>query len=190
MNGTNLMTSQSESSDLTALPKGSMMAPMETQPNAKVVVHRHPPANPGKCVVCGFGGGDDRVYIDFGFDIDYYGAVYFCSFCMVEVANAVGYVSADQYDRMKIENMKLHDDIRTALDERNGATNALRAYLNGTGAVGAVAESEELPRPKQAVKQSAGKKPSPKPKPSSDVKESGPNDSSADDGDTISLPGF
>ena len=163
------------------------MDPMTTEPNARIVVHNVPPAAPGKCVVCGFGGKDDRVYIDFGFDLDFYGVVYFCSECMTEVANGIGFVSADQYVRMQTENMKLHDQLRTALDERDGATHALRAYLNGGSAVGAAAESAELPKKSEPSKRPASKKPSPKPAVSSDAKESGPDDSSSDDGIVISL---
>jgi len=163
------------------------MDSMTTQPNARIVTHNVPPAAPGKCVVCGFGGRDDRVYIDFGFDIDYYGVVYFCSECMTEVAAAVGYIKQDKYDRIQIENLKLEDKLRTALDERNGATDALRAYLNGGTAVGARAESEELPKADSPNKRPANKKPRPKSTISSDAKEPRPNDDGSNDGDTISL---
>lgn len=44
-----------------------------------------PAAAPGKCAVCG---AVDRPVIDFGFDVDYYGAVYICVECM-KAANTV-----------------------------------------------------------------------------------------------------
>jgi len=160
-----------------------------TEPNGKVQVHRVPPAAPGKCVVCGFSGDveDSRLFIDFGFDIDYYGVVYFCSLCMTEVANAIGFVSIDQYTKIQTLNMELVDRVEELTNERDASTNALRAYLNGRPGVGAVLESEELPKRSEAIERPANKKPRPKSTTSSDVKESGPDDSSSGDGDIISL---
>lgn len=44
---------------------------------------------PGKCVVCG---AVDRPVVDFQFSMEYYGVVYFCVFCLAEVATVIGMV--------------------------------------------------------------------------------------------------
>jgi hypothetical protein len=55
-----------------------------------------PVALPGKCIVCGASDNTDgRKYLDFGFEIDFYGVVYFCTHCFSETAKAVGYISPD-----------------------------------------------------------------------------------------------
>lgn len=163
---------------------------METKPNARIISHRVPPAAPGKCVVCGYSGGkdeDDRTFIDFGFDLDYYGVVYFCSSCMVEIANVIGFFSEDQYNKIARENLLLSDSLGTVRRERDAATDALRTYLNGGPAIGAVAESEELPKPVPPSKRPAPKKSGPKSEVSSNVTKQGPNDNGNDDGSIISL---
>lgn len=163
---------------------------METQPNARVISHRVPPAAPGKCVVCGYSGGkdeDERTFIDFGFDLDYYGVVYFCSGCMTEIANVLGFYDHEQWGALVKENLFLADSLETARDERNAATNALRTYLNGNPAVGAVAESEELPKPIPATKRPAPKKSGAKSEPRGNAKQQRSDDSSNDDGDIITL---
>lgn len=53
-----------------------------------------PVAHPGKCIVCG---AVDRACIDFGMDIDDYGAVYFCFDCMREGGLAAGLIHPDVY---------------------------------------------------------------------------------------------
>lgn len=162
---------------------------MEVQPNAKVTVHKVPPAAPGKCVVCGFSGDveESRTFIDFGFDIDYYGVVYFCSDCIVEIVNAIGFVSEDQYQRIANENADLIERMAVLVRERDSATNALRTYLNGHPGIGSASESEELATPVQPIKRDNPKQPRPKSKTISDAKESRSNDSSDNDGDTISI---
>lgn len=62
---------------------------------------------PNKCIVCGGWGGDGRHFIDFGFDIDYYGTVYFCSVCFTEAASNLGYLSPDRYKHVTVMNEEL-----------------------------------------------------------------------------------
>src|SRR5437660_6756205 len=56
---------------------------------------------PGCCIVCGTGKGP---FIDFGFTLDYYGAIYFCfKNCFQEAANAFEYYSPKQHRVLKDE---------------------------------------------------------------------------------------
>jgi hypothetical protein len=68
-----------------------------------------PFANPGKCVVCG---AVDRPCVDFGMDLDEYGAVYFCLDCMREGGLAAGLIHPKEYAKAKL-----------------GAEQSLRSYL-------------------------------------------------------------
>ena len=158
--------------------------------NSRIQVRNNAPALPGKCVVCGTPGDiedPDRTFIDFGFDLDDYGTVYFCSTCMNQIANALGYISDSEWAKLQVRSLELQDEITVLENERNAATNALRTYLNGTGGVGARSESEELPQPVSPIKRTATKKPAPKSAVGSNAKDSGPDDTGDGNGDTISL---
>jgi hypothetical protein len=61
----------------------------------KVQVLPGPVMQPAKCILCG-APGDGRPFIDIGCYLDWYGAVYFCGYCIVEISNKLGYVSPDQ----------------------------------------------------------------------------------------------
>lgn len=50
--------------------------------NSRVRLLDRPLAVPGKCAICG---AVDRKVIDIGFNLDYYGAVYFCVICIKEI---------------------------------------------------------------------------------------------------------
>lgn len=58
---------------------------------------------PGVCALCGSAGGDGRQFVDFGKTMDWYGVVYFCTFCVSEAAKLLGFglksnwISAEQY---------------------------------------------------------------------------------------------
>lgn len=60
-------------------------------PTSRLKILDVPVMAPGKCVLCGSSAGD-RQYIDFGFEFDWYGVVYFCSHCMSEMSAALNFV--------------------------------------------------------------------------------------------------
>lgn len=64
--------------------------------SSKVQILEAPRLNPGVCMLCGTSRNDDRQYIDIGKDIDFIGVIYFCTFCMTEVANALGCLMPEQ----------------------------------------------------------------------------------------------
>lgn len=49
-----------------------------------------PKFKPGKCANCGGTKNDGRKYIDFSLEIDWYGIVYLCTLCLMDVAVAAG----------------------------------------------------------------------------------------------------
>jgi hypothetical protein len=77
------------------------------RPGGRFTISNIAPAAPGKCVVCGSVGGDGRKFVDFGFDIDFYGTVYFCSVCLVECCNCIGWISEQQWHALNESNEQL-----------------------------------------------------------------------------------
>ncbi|MBK6790907.1 MAG: hypothetical protein IPG77_25665 [Betaproteobacteria bacterium] len=60
-----------------------------------------PIAAPAKCAICG---SVSKPVIDFNFNLDWYGAVYFCVECMQAAARAIGLVSIKEYTALAQEN--------------------------------------------------------------------------------------
>lgn len=85
-----------------------------------------PICQPGKCIVCGAVEGK---FVDFGFEIDFYGVVYFCSHCVAEVSAAIGFLPVDRFSELeerlqeqinKSEELKSENsELRNALDSLN-----------------------------------------------------------------------
>jgi hypothetical protein len=62
-----------------------------------------PSVLPNKCAVCGYsnsGSSADRQYVDFGLSIDWYGAVYFCTACMTNIAEVLGYITPEKAEEL------------------------------------------------------------------------------------------
>lgn len=49
-----------------------------------------PDVKPHKCANCGSTKIDDRKYVDFGLEVDWYGAVMLCTHCLKDIANTAG----------------------------------------------------------------------------------------------------
>jgi len=49
-----------------------------------------PDVSPGKCGNCGASKNDGRRYIDIGLQIEWYGAMYLCGSCLLDIANTMG----------------------------------------------------------------------------------------------------
>lgn len=86
---------------------------------------------PGQCCLCGSAGDNKRKFIDFGKQLDWYGAVYFCTICIAEVALASGFLPVVEFD-------KLHDTYRELLIKYNSlktehetVDNAIRSVIGG-----------------------------------------------------------
>lgn len=83
---------------------------------------------PSKCAFCGIGHNEDgrRQFVDTGLDLDWYGVVYICTNCFIEIAQTLGFLSPQQYTNVcdagieaEIENIGLkveNDALRTALN--------------------------------------------------------------------------
>ena len=70
----------------------------------------HPDALPNKCAGCGIGhGGDGITFVDLSLDVDYYGVVYTCSRCFLEIANLLGYAAYDQQQEIEAMFKELYE---------------------------------------------------------------------------------
>jgi hypothetical protein len=80
---------------------------------------------PGVCALCGSAGGDGRQFIDFGKTMEWYGVVYFCTFCVGEAAHLLGLgnvltlkeMLSDQSERYQTalyENAELQEQLNAA----------------------------------------------------------------------------
>lgn len=78
---------------------------MTISAQSRLTVLANPELAPGVCFLCGSAGDDKRKFIDFGKNIEWYGTVYICTFCIVEVAEAADFISVASFDR-------LHNDYR------------------------------------------------------------------------------
>lgn len=79
------------------------MTTFELSPNSRFTISDNPDVLPGKCAVCGSSGGDSRKFVDFGIQLDVYGAVYFCTDCVIELSQAIGFVEQDKVSKLELE---------------------------------------------------------------------------------------
>lgn len=88
------------------------------------IVEGSPPALPGKCAMCGTTNG---TFVDMGWDIEFYGVVYFCRYCIAQVCEVIGFISSERYEEMKVENKELLDKINKLKEENDEFRRALDA---------------------------------------------------------------
>lgn len=81
-----------------------------------------PDVKPGKCANCGSAKNDGRMYIDFDLQIDWYGVVFVCGFCLKDITNAMKLFQPyiDEIGRLKAEllSIKIEHKKGTDLEER------------------------------------------------------------------------
>lgn len=75
--------------------------------NSRFKLLDRPVAIPGKCVVCG---AVDRPVVDTGWSIDYYGVVYFCVFCLTEVAEVIGMINGKLLQAAEMNSARQFED--------------------------------------------------------------------------------
>lgn len=73
---------------------------MELDVNSRFRVLDAPIVAPGKCAVCGSSSTEDRKYVDFGFQLDWFGAIYLCTICLTEAALSIDLVNRVAYESL------------------------------------------------------------------------------------------
>jgi hypothetical protein len=101
-----------------------------TTASDRVQVAKFPVAAPGVCVICRSAGDGFRDFIDFGFQIDYYGAVYFCSECIIPVVIALGYVSESKIEDTVKENTDLKKNLQLKTEMERVLKNAIVSFAS------------------------------------------------------------
>lgn len=122
---------------------------MITPESTRVQVVNTPVAAPGTCVLCGTAGDGQRTFIDFGKQLDWYGAIYFCSECIREVSLAIGYIPVDGFDNLHNDYRKLqvsYDQLEDKYKVIKGAMGRLLSDSDtGSGDVGSAVPIVEEP---------------------------------------------
>lgn len=106
----------------------SLMAGIELSPNSRFSIHDNPNVAPGFCCVCKHPGGDGRKFVDFGMQLDWFGAVYFCTYCFTEAAQAFGFVSLDKHVELQNAHTVLllaQHNLEAAFEEHKHASRTL-----------------------------------------------------------------
>jgi hypothetical protein len=66
-----------------------------------VIGEQCPPMMPGHCALCGYSGPTEhqtqRLWLDIGLTIDFYGTVYFCEVCAGSIARAFGFKQESEF---------------------------------------------------------------------------------------------
>lgn len=101
---------------------------------ARVLVIDTPVAAPGVCSLCGTAGGDGRKFIDFGKQLDWYGAVYFCETCFTEMAEALGLIPVAKYDELHLSYRALNIEHDKVVEKFGRLLGAFRSLLDDESA--------------------------------------------------------
>lgn len=93
--------------------------------SSKFKILAFPEKFPGKCANCGANHHrDGRQYLDFGLSIPRYGAVYFCTLCITEMAEVIGMMTKADADALTNE-WKVYQDTVRELTEKNERLNSV-----------------------------------------------------------------
>lgn len=84
------------------------------------------PVAPGTCILCGSAGGDGRKFVDFGKQVDWIGAIYFCTECFGEVARAIGWVPVAEFNELNAEVKSLKSEATVHVNQNKRILDALR----------------------------------------------------------------
>lgn len=134
--------------------------------SSRVKVLDFPVALPGKCVICGSVGGDGRKFIDIGFELDFYGVIYFCEYCFSQTATGLGYIAPSLFKVIELENEELAYKV-SLLEAENVKLRTALSELDflGTRGISGVAE--------HTAKSPVKREKSPDPKPAKQINEPG-----------------
>lgn len=88
-----------------------------------------PPMSPHKCAACGRYNADK--FIDWNFQLDFYGNVYLCLECFTQCANQLQYMDSTQWERV-VDELHTVEERCAELEEEN---EALKGALRNLGII-------------------------------------------------------
>jgi hypothetical protein len=132
------VTAEPETGIWTEAPGVSYSGEYVDPPPAKIThditsrfqVSEYPSLLPSKCVICGSVGGDSRVFIDIGLQIEFYGAVYFCSYCYWEGCRRLGWTDPREVAKLYELTESLTKMVEKIKKDKDVYESALRNLLN------------------------------------------------------------
>lgn len=89
-----------------------------------------PLANPGVCIVCGSSRTDDRNYIDFGKQLEWFGAVYFCTECISETLDVMDFVKSSTMESTVTELYQEKANVMNLRDQIGALESVLKFYID------------------------------------------------------------
>lgn len=101
-------------------------------PSGRVQIVDGPTQAPGVCVLCGKPN-DNNPFVYFGMDEDFYGAFYFCTECLQEVAAAVDCVPVAKLEESQEKLKSMAQELkyeRLRNDELDNSLSGFRDLLN------------------------------------------------------------
>jgi hypothetical protein len=113
----------------------------------RIQILERPMALPAKCIVCG---GVDRPVLDFQFDIEYYGAVYFCVECLTDVVSKIGYAPVAEVEARELEARNVIGKSRDIVRQLEVEIADLHSRTDSMfSSIGAVIRGELVPPPEE-----------------------------------------
>lgn len=79
------------------------------------------------CVKCG-SSSSKRQFFDLGVFIEFEGALFLCTVCVIEMGHEIGFITEDQHKNVKDNNQKLlasNAELRVRIEEQNGVIDVL-----------------------------------------------------------------
>ncbi len=102
---------------------------MTISAQSRIKVLETPILAPGTCSLCGSAGDGKRTFIDFGKQLDWYGAVYFCSECICEASLAIGYIPVASFEKLHNDHRALQIELDQLVKRHEAVSNALSILL-------------------------------------------------------------
>lgn len=97
----------------------------EISPQSRISILGTPIIAPGTCILCGSAGDGERTFVDFGKQVDWIGAIYFCSECFAEVATVLGFIPVAKFDELLQELKETKASLGIVEAKHKGVTDAL-----------------------------------------------------------------
>ncbi|MGS2592236.1 hypothetical protein [Streptomyces hebeiensis] len=98
-----------------------------TESDSRFSIVNTPVIAPGICVSCSTADIDDRKFIDFNKEVEYYGVIYICTPCVTELAKLLNFIPMESFEDLHKEYRKLQIDHNHLINKYSKVEDALFA---------------------------------------------------------------